>query len=397
MNFKLVKKKKIHNDKGMSLVETIIAVAVLSVAVIPILATFSHTIRYNAVAKVKQRATNYAMDVMENYKAYGVEDATESLFGPGALIDNKLDQTVTVRFNNEDDKEYNLNVKVEPVQDYSEGGTVFTRLDDIEATPFYTPKSDVIFAEDPQEIYDPYMCIKKIQEDNGFEKSSDIKNLKLNRKIKINIDTTGKVTVTYEITGSCDGKAELILRDLNNSGALTTKVEISNELNPLDGELDKIFFYYYPAYDHSATHDMHSIKVDDSFDIVNSYGNVDFYLIKQHDGAIDEMRLKNYESSYSLSDPIVFTNASGCNTRFYNVITYNLGIGPSEDPENPSVDHTLDIYGASIPTNVFKGIPNTTITDNNILVYKITIKITDDNPIFNSSSDLVEMEGTIVN
>ncbi len=385
--------EKIHNDKGMSLVETIIAVAVLSVAVIPILATFSHTTRYNAVAKVKQRATNYAMDVMENYKAYGAENATNNIFGSGVYSDDGIDETITIKFTDGDSKEYNMNVIVEPVQDYTEGTPVFTRLDDIEATPFYTPVSDVIFAEDPKDLYDPYMCIKNVQADNGFEKSSDIKNLKLKRQIRIVIESTGKVTVSYQTTGSCDGRPVLTLRDLNDSGAKKESVEISTDISTSGGALKKVFFYYYPAYNHSATPDMHSTTVEDTFTIENYYGNVDFYLIKQRDGSISEMQLKNYETFYSLKHPITFTNQPGCETRFYNVITYNLGLGPSDTP----TDNTLDVYGGSLPTNVYQGIPNSTITDNNILVYKITVKITDDNPIFNSNSELVEMEGTIVN
>ncbi|MBR6302476.1 MAG: type II secretion system protein, partial [Lachnospiraceae bacterium] len=70
--------KKLHkNQKGMSLVELIIAVTIMSVAIAPLLYSFAHSARYNAKAKKAQRATTAAQTVMENIKAYNLDSVYE--------------------------------------------------------------------------------------------------------------------------------------------------------------------------------------------------------------------------------------------------------------------------------------------------------------------------------
>ena len=64
-----LRRKKINN-MGMSLVEIIVAMAVLMIVTVPILYTFVYSAHFNARAKLRQQTIAAAQTVMENLKAY---------------------------------------------------------------------------------------------------------------------------------------------------------------------------------------------------------------------------------------------------------------------------------------------------------------------------------------
>ena len=68
-----LRRRKINN-MGMSLVEIIVAMAVLMIVTVPILYTFVYTANFNARARQRQQTTAAAQTVMENLKAYSVEE-----------------------------------------------------------------------------------------------------------------------------------------------------------------------------------------------------------------------------------------------------------------------------------------------------------------------------------
>jgi len=63
---------KKRNNAGMSLIEVVVAIAILSIVILPVLHTFIQSARYNARARVRQQTTAAAQTVMENLKAYSV-------------------------------------------------------------------------------------------------------------------------------------------------------------------------------------------------------------------------------------------------------------------------------------------------------------------------------------
>lgn len=62
------------NNTGMSLVEVIVAIAILSIAILPVLHTFVSSAMYNARARSRQQTTAAAQTVLENFKAYSVKE-----------------------------------------------------------------------------------------------------------------------------------------------------------------------------------------------------------------------------------------------------------------------------------------------------------------------------------
>ena len=98
--------RKLKNDnRGMSLVETLVAIAILSVAIGPLLYMFVFTTKYNAKAKLKQRATNAAVTVMENmkatsldsfYKQFAIDADTGAHLDPTPFLYNDTGATYSV-------------------------------------------------------------------------------------------------------------------------------------------------------------------------------------------------------------------------------------------------------------------------------------------------------------
>lgn len=68
------KKRKQLNNKGLSLVEVIIAIVILAIAVAPTLRLFASSTSFNARSREQQRAITLAESVMESFKAYGMRD-----------------------------------------------------------------------------------------------------------------------------------------------------------------------------------------------------------------------------------------------------------------------------------------------------------------------------------
>lgn len=68
-----VKSNRKLNRKGMTLVEVIVAMAILAIVVAPALRIFASTSSTNLRSRLRQRATSVAEGIMESFKAYDVE------------------------------------------------------------------------------------------------------------------------------------------------------------------------------------------------------------------------------------------------------------------------------------------------------------------------------------
>lgn len=77
------------NNKGMTLVELIVAIAILAVALIPLMYAFVSVARYSAKGRELQQATSITHTVMENCKAYSVDDIKNQIVN-GTFFESKF-------------------------------------------------------------------------------------------------------------------------------------------------------------------------------------------------------------------------------------------------------------------------------------------------------------------
>lgn len=73
------------NNVGMTLVEVIVAIAILSIVILPVLHSFVTSAIYNARSRSRQQTTAAAQTVLENFKAYSVKEICEQF----AHVDGK--------------------------------------------------------------------------------------------------------------------------------------------------------------------------------------------------------------------------------------------------------------------------------------------------------------------
>lgn len=76
-----MKNRRKLNNVGMSLVEVLVAIAILAVVAGPLLKTFVSAMRYNSKARAWQNMTTAAQSIMEGFKAYDVEELCEQFGG----------------------------------------------------------------------------------------------------------------------------------------------------------------------------------------------------------------------------------------------------------------------------------------------------------------------------
>lgn len=82
------------NNAGMSLVEVVVAIFILAVVTTTILSVFVFTIRLNARSRTRQQTTAAAQAVMENFKAYSVQELCEQFNGIHEIINDEVDPPI---------------------------------------------------------------------------------------------------------------------------------------------------------------------------------------------------------------------------------------------------------------------------------------------------------------
>lgn len=115
------------NNKGLSLIEVLVAIMILAVVTGPLLHSFVTGIKLNAKAREKQRLTTAAQSIMEGLKAYDMEHICLQFNGWGMrLIANAT------------------NYYEEPISDRNGDGAFDVSIDPLDGT--FLPASDGIYA-----------------------------------------------------------------------------------------------------------------------------------------------------------------------------------------------------------------------------------------------------------
>lgn len=81
--------RKNKRNKGFTLVELVIAVAILGIVISPLIANFIQSAKLNRKSKISLNATNMAQDIMEGASAYSAEEFIK-MFQTGSNLKGKL-------------------------------------------------------------------------------------------------------------------------------------------------------------------------------------------------------------------------------------------------------------------------------------------------------------------
>ena len=194
---------KSKNNKGFTLTELIIAVAVLGIVISPLVANFIQSARLNKKARVSLDATNMAQDIMEGASAYTAEEFVK-MFESNEYLVNKILPATTKGYSQHGDLDDSGNSSFGVV--FNSDGTV----GGIDGTRLYAENIVDEKATKIKKISDAYFYIKnakigKNEYDLVFYLNTNKTKHTQNGKYVANI---AKINTTYDATSNL-GSSEI--------------------------------------------------------------------------------------------------------------------------------------------------------------------------------------------
>lgn len=345
------------NDAGMSLVEVVISMAILSVVILGVLHSFVYSANYNARSRMRQQTTAAAQTVMENFKAYSVQEIYDKFVGSSFVLNGGVgtaytgqpgqDMTFTISNMQYQNEEYNVEVRLSshaslaaevntlnydtPTQEHSaifigDAGMDASALSAIMGlvAEEWNAKENAALAggavPDPSATPDPDATPvpTTVSHSSNEVDSSKIEITK--REITVDISevsgnnvATVSCVYSYEVSGypyrkdiygntdtfDLSGQCELDLSGSNVEGHSLSR-EIFNQAT----ELETLTLYYYPAYRYvpGSSDPSAPVKVgEDHIYINNSAGErIQCYIYKQKNMAVSDSRLTISENMYEV-------------------------------------------------------------------------------------------------
>lgn len=344
------KRNKFHKDnKGVSLVEVIVAMAILAVVAAPALKILVSSTRYNAKARERQKLTTSAESIMESFKAYTVDELMEQFNGingktftacqmdAAASMSGVETVDIDAAGNSAEAYDFALNGILNEGKTYdavihvnkrylpgvdsriaSDNGVV--AITDInqytDAVLKWNLNYDVRMSDAAKDDFKNNHMYELIDELNSSDKIKndytemdiDLNKIVLyKRQITVNMyEASGNTVVTYGL--KCSYKIEgypyhadelddsvIETFDLPESGYFETDVPLDGSTtaqiyrNPSSEPLQRVFIFYYPNY---------GIDVDEI--VINSSLSYETtaYLLKQKNPSLSDTELQNREAAY---------------------------------------------------------------------------------------------------
>ncbi len=384
-----------QNNKGMTLVEVIVAIAILATISFSLLRAFSSSAIYNKRAKEKQCAVNLAQSIMEGFKAYDLEEiccqfngretfrvymggcgafsevGRTSLDAENKFVRNEVDDTYRFAMTDVDYNGSKFDVDITLTPDTSQSDYIYTLAE----IPQFNKYNDAIVRQKTptEEMVYVYEHVLDFLQSN-YDMDPTATELTDEQKGKVKIDSH-KITVLFEQVGGVQylkiaswyniGLDEIPFEDSTGAHVeldlpsdvmddyvinLNTIPEYKGYDNSVTGfgsaTMKNAYIYYYPLYDYGTDVQMMNVGMT---------GPVNIYLIKQETPGMSLATLTTADSSYRPS----ITLPSGMTCTLYTNVATNLVDG---DP----------IIGIHLPTGT-----KTTLYDEvqKVLGYNVDIKL----------------------
>ena len=419
-------KKRKLNNKGMSLVEILVAVVILAMVTGPLLHSFVSAARYNQHAKERQRATTAAQSVMEGFKAFDLEELCWQFSGDpthpfrvysgatGSSVGTYIGEVAgerqfiptadgtyefVVRNISFEGMLYDAKINLSPAAAEVSVPSMETMngyLDAVYKQPnqqdmqaFSEVVTKVWHALVDEELEDgspnPYHDFVYTYEQGDVDKNK----IRLEKTTVVNINTSGSVsTVTvsvnyhYEVADYPFYPTDELhpeYFDLEGDISIPSVTIYDNTDTVSNGALlGDVYLYYYPAYSSGPTG---TRIANETIEIYNSSGvERNVYLIKQKNTTISDTQLNTCENSYTPAVVGIPADSGSKINLFHNLYQNLSGLG--------STTGTVSISGmGDVKTDMFteKG---------EILLYKVEISIYESGSDF-SGTALLTLSGTM--
>lgn len=374
--------KKLNNE-GMTLVEILAAIIILSIVSIVFLRSFIYAFKVNEQAKEKQYSMILAQSLMESVKAYDLPTLDSQFSGPEASFKvynlgasgtkslsmsgaetrtYSLKDIVYQQAQYNDRYKYDVEILVEPVTD-SAYHAHLVKAQDI------NPYSDAIYIEGDDEqapLRDAIKTELATRGHVGTITTLDTTKISATRTVKVDITSDGAVTVKAVYAYSVNNYTITKIDGTTSTVSFTGTVDSPDSPSPcydksLIGEpsvtLQNLYLYYFPAYGTSVNQ---LIKcTSDKIEINNSCVTLqNVYLLKQENSALSTTQINTFESSYqpqvSINSPVEL------------ILLHNLR----------ETMHTGTVLYPSISGNLMEyGTPWKDATDETTLLYNVTVKV----------------------
>lgn len=370
-----------QNNAGFSLVEIVVAVAILAIVTIPLLKIFVTSAQLNAKSKERQQITAAAGSVMEEIKSTPLVDLSGVSVSP--------------YYNRGQDPEYKYDIKA-----------VFAPLVTeplVSQKPIDEYRDAVYREESGLNIVGYNSCVNSLVDwmnehdefrDYNLNDLSDSVDVSRNITISFSKDflghTKGVVTVTYSATvknslkyyANSTGTSKKKVKDApDNPGTIIyprpgdPAIEYLIFDNSSTGaSLDNAFIFFFPAYKKHAG--LNEYFVNDTINIANTTGSpVNVYLVKQKR---EISSLNTCEQSYT---PSINTSGDGA-------LYHNLG-------DNISGASTVSWVPGAYYHGSFAnmGSANLVNKENRTIMYKVKLYVYKAGE-YDTGTPLYEMDGT---
>lgn len=406
--------KKRENNRGFTLVELVIAVAILAIAVAPLMANFIQSSRMNLKGRKSLNATNLGQAVMEGMSIYPVSELDEMMVSantinlaqkilpPGTQYDSARKDVASsneniyyyiidnVRTTDGGYNAYDLKIKLDAMVDSTtnrngynkEEMATITELDQYYDAVYNVPNEELsaAFAE---------LLVASSKHDKGYE--NYLGNMVRQMNIVIANEGTAAVPIyTVRVNNVYSVRASA----LDELGLDAGDVSVQNSGNISNTKSDRlprsIYIYFEGMKNATTAEKLENIKVTNTTGL-----DIDVYLIRIQD---EEADMEDYNNNFGCQVEVVSQNPDGSQSNNVNIVS-NLRFNLNHPLENnyrattesgaaiEDVDDTLQtFYSTARTTYTYNGVPmseddyNTYISDGykkekrNIL-YDVTIEI----------------------
>lgn len=333
------------DDRGVSLVELLVAVCILAIITIPILHSFVSSYRVNAKSRQTMRATTLAQNEMEIFERAKIKDIAANPAEFGFEPTNPTEGTVEP----DADGVYRF-VKQGIINDNS-GRTMFdvyVTFDPERSGKYRDENSLSLLNMSTLSVLDSGTYVQKVKTERNRKSDDDLvyeefKSYLMNPEDTYDFEEKLERTITLDITQEPDGATGKITKAMvtylyrcPDAGIMQAGHEeksvstmIFNNAGSVDEEgnrveLKSLYLFYAPRY-----------KADKDVIVVNNTANlpVEVYIIRQNltadEGGLPMDPVADYQAELQINDPGVVSMWDKCTGTYYT----NLNLdGSAPDP-----------------------------------------------------------------